>query len=125
VNAVVLQIGPCLVLAHPLVHPIRLDQAQERLARQLELANGGLDVPQDRPRRLTCEGGVDLRLQLVERREAVAFVRVAELVDESRVAVKSADVRAQRTREENRPDGEVLAGCAGCDLGELHATILA
>jgi hypothetical protein len=26
----------------------------------------------------------------------------------------------QRTWEENRPDGEVLAGCSGCDLGQLH-----
>ena len=41
------------------------------------------------------ESRVDLPLELVERREPVALVRVAELVDEPRVAVESADVRAQ------------------------------
>jgi hypothetical protein len=34
-------------------------------------------------------------------------------------------VRAQRPREENRADREVLAGGARCDLGKLHQTILA
>ena len=46
VHAVLLQVRPRLVLAHPLVHAIRLDQPQERLARQLELANRRLHVPQ-------------------------------------------------------------------------------
>jgi hypothetical protein len=31
----------------------------------------------------------------------------------------------QRTREENRADGEVLTGGARCDVGGLHQTILA
>jgi hypothetical protein len=34
-------------------------------------------------------------------------------------------VRPQRAREEHRADGEVLTGGASCDVGELHATILA
>jgi hypothetical protein len=34
-------------------------------------------------------------------------------------------VRAQRAREENRADREVLAGGARCDLSRLHSTILA
>jgi hypothetical protein len=91
----VLQVRPPLVLAHALVHAIGLDQPQERLARQLELPNRRLHVPQDRPRRLARERSVDLPLELVERREPVPFVGVAELVDEPRVAVESADVRAQ------------------------------
>jgi hypothetical protein len=34
-------------------------------------------------------------------------------------------VRPQRAGEEHRADREVLAGGASCNLGELHATILA
>ena len=37
--------------ADALIHPVRLDQPQERLARQVELADRRLDVPQHRPRR--------------------------------------------------------------------------
>ena len=124
-DAVLLEIGPRLVLAHPLVHAIRLDQPQERLARQVELADRRLHVPQHRPRRLAGEGRVDLALELVERGEAVALVRVAELVHEPRVAVQGPDVRAQGAREKHRADREVLAGGASCDLGELHPSILA
>ena len=125
VDAVVLQVVPRLVLGHPLIHAVRLDQPQERLARQVELPDRRLHVPQDGPGRLPGEGRVHLPLELVERLEPVALVRVAELVDEPRVAVQRADVRPQRAGEEHRADGEVLAGGAGCDLGELHATILA
>ena len=94
-DAIVLQVRPGRVLAHPLVHAIRLDQPQERLARQLELANRRLHVPQDRPRRLARESRVDLPLELVEGHEPVALVGVPELVDEPRVALESADVGAQ------------------------------
>jgi hypothetical protein len=34
-------------------------------------------------------------------------------------------VRTQRARKENRTDREVLAGGTRCDVGGLHATILA
>ena len=120
-----LQVVPRLVLGHPLVHPVRLDQPQERLAWQVELADRRLDVPQHGPRRLAGEGGVDLALELVERREPVALVRVAELVDEPRVAVEGADVWPQRAAGRGASRREVLPGSAGGDLGELHATILA
>ena len=119
------QVRPRGVLGHLLIHAIRLDQPQERLARQVELPNRRLHVPQNRPGRVTHKSRVHLPLELVERRKPVALVRVAELVDKPRVAVERADVRAQRAREEHRADGEVLAGGAGCDLGELHSTILA
>ena len=112
-------------LADPLIHAVRLDQAQERLARQVELADRRLHVPQHRPRRRACEGGVNLTFELVERREPVAVVCVAELVHEPCVAVERADMRTQRTREEHRADREVLAGGTRCDLGELHVAILA
>jgi len=120
VHAVVLHLVPRLVLAHPLVHPVRVDQPQERLPRQAELGDRRLDVPQHRPRRLTGKGGVDLPLELVERGETVTVVCVAQLVHEPRVAVEGPDVRAQRAREENGADREVLTGGAGGDLRELH-----
>jgi hypothetical protein len=121
----VLHVRPGRVLAHPLVHAVCLDQPRKGFPRQFELADRRLHVPQHRPRRLTREGGADLSLQLVERGEPVPRIGVAELVDEPRVAVKSTDVWPQLTREEDRPDGEVLAGGARCDLGELHPIILA
>jgi len=118
VDAVVLQLRPGPVLAHPLIHAIRLDQPQERLARQVELPNRRLDVPQHRPRRLTGEGRIDLLLELVERREPIAVVRVPQLVDEPRVAVERPDVRAQRARKKTRADREVLAGGAVITMGQ-------
>jgi hypothetical protein len=121
----VLQVRPGLVLADPLVHPIRLDQTQERLAGQVELANRRLHVLEHRPGCRAGEGGIHFALELVERREPVALVGVAELVDEPRVAIEGTDMRAQRAREENRADGEVLARGALSDLGKLHSTILA
>src|SRR5581483_4651621 len=60
------------------------------------------------------------RLQLVERREAVARVCVAELVDEPGVAVEGAHVRPQSPREENRADREVLPGGSRRYLAHLH-----
>ena len=99
VDAVVAQLLPRLVLRDALIHPVRLDQAEERLARQVELADRRLDVPQHRPRRAPLEGRVDLALELVERGKPVAVERVADLVDEPRVAVERADVRTQRARE--------------------------
>src|SRR5207249_3091292 len=99
VDAVVPQLVPRLVLVDALVHPVRLDQAEERLTRQVELTDRRLDVPQYRPRGAPLERRADLALELVERREPVALERVPDLVDEPRVAVEGADVRTQRPGE--------------------------
>ena len=119
-HAVVLHVDPRLVLGDALVDPVRLDQAVERLARQIELPNGRLHVPEDRPRRLAVERERNLSLQLVERREPVAVVGVTELVDQSRVAVERAHMRPQCARKQNRADREVLPGRPRSDLGDLH-----
>src|SRR5581483_1648527 len=121
VHAVPLEVVPCLVLGHPLIHPVRLDQAVERLARQVELAHGRLHVPHDGPRRPPREEQLDLSGQVVQGGHPVALVRVAELVDEAGVAVERAHVRAQPAREEDRADREVLARRPGRDLRHFHA----
>ncbi len=121
-DAVPLQLVPGLVLRAALVDPVRLDQAQERLARQVELAHRRLHVPQHRPRRLALEGRAHLLLELVERGEAVSLERVAQLVDEPGVAVERPDVRAQGARKEDRTDREILPCRPRCDLGDLHLT---
>ena len=51
VDAVALQVGPGRVLGDPLVHPVGLDQAQERLPGQVELADRRLELLHHRPRR--------------------------------------------------------------------------
>src|SRR4051794_1739334 len=108
-DAVLLHLVPGLVLGHALVDTVRLDEAEERLTRQIELADGRLHVQEHRPRGLSLECEHNLRVQLAERFEPVAVVAVTELVDEPGIAIQGADVRAQRAREEHGADGEVLA----------------
>ena len=100
-----------------------LDQAHERLARQVELADRRLELPHHRPRRLAVVAGVDLPLELVERGQPVALGLVAEDVHEPREAVDGPQVRAQRAREEKRRDREVLRPRTGGDGGWIHAPI--
>ena len=121
VDAVVLDVVPRLVRGHALIHAVRVDQTEERLAREIELAHGRLDVSEHGPRRLAVEGESHLRLELVERRETVAVVRVSELVDEPGVAVERAHVRTQGARKEDRSDREVLPGRPCGDSLELHS----
>ena len=59
-----------VVLGDALVHPVRLDQAQERLPRQVELADGRLQLLHHRPGRARPVAGLDLPLELVEQRRA-------------------------------------------------------
>jgi len=120
VDAVPLQVVPRLVVGDALVHPVGLDETKERLPRQSVFPDRRLDVAHDRPGRLVREGELHLALELVEGREPVALVCVAELVHEPRVAIERAHMPAQAAREEDRADREVLAGGAGGNLGNLH-----
>ena len=124
VDAVALQVGPGLVGRDALIHPVRLDQAQERLARQRAGADRRLQLAHHLPGRLAFVAGLDLSLELVERRQPVPFVLVAEDVHQPGEAVDRAQVRTQRAREEERGDGEVLRARPGGDRargGRIHA----
>ena len=59
--------------------------------------------------RLAVEDAVEIPLERVEHREAVAVHLVADLVDESRVAVDRGEVCTCRAADEQRRDREVLA----------------
>ena len=89
-HAVPLQVVPRLVLRDALVHPVRLDQAQEGLKRQAELRDRGPKLAQHRPRRLAAVAGLDLPLELVEELQPVPFGLVPEDVHEPAVAVQAA-----------------------------------
>ena len=125
VDAVLLQVVPRLVRRDPLIHPVGLDQPQERLARQVELADRRLELPHHRPGGLAGIAGVQLALELVEEGQPVAGGLVAEDVDEPGESVDGAQVRPQRTREEQRRDREVLGPCSGGDLGRFHSPTIA
>ena len=119
-HAVVLQVCPRLVLGDALIHPVRLDQAQKRLPRQVEFADGRPQLLHHRPGGLTRVAGLHLPLELVEQRQAVAFGLVAEDVHEPREAVHRPQMRPQRTREEERRDREVLGTRSSGYLGRVH-----
>ena len=104
-----------------LILAVRLDQDEERRGRQLEGANRRLELAHDRPRRLAVVAPCELALELVEQGAAIALGLVAEDVDEAAVAVDAAQVRAERAREEQRGDGEVLPTGAASDGCGVHA----
>ena len=79
VVAVPLDLVPRLVLGLALVDPVALDQPQERLAREVELADRRLELPHHRPRRVAVVAGLDLTLQLVELCKPVALDLVARM----------------------------------------------
>ena len=122
VDAVLLQVVPGLVLRDPLIHPVGLDQPQERLARQVELSDRRLELPHHRPGRRAEVAGVELALELVEERKPVALGLVAQDVDEPGESVDGAQVRPQRTGEEQRRDREVLGPRPRGDLGRFHGS---
>src|SRR4051794_28249108 len=107
-DAVVLQVAPGLVLGDPLVDPVRLDQAQERLPRKAERADRRLESAHDGPRGRAAVTRLELSLELVQRGQPVAFDLVAEDVDEARKSIDRAKVRPQAAREEEGRDREVL-----------------
>ena len=78
--AVLTQVVPRRVLGGALVHPVRFDQTEERLARERELTDRRLQDAHHRPGRLAVVARFDLPLQLVERGEAIPFDLVAENV---------------------------------------------
>ena len=120
VAAVLLQVVPGLVLGDALIHPVRLDQSQERLARKRELVDGRRKRLQHRPRGLARVAGIELPLELVERGEPVALDLVAEHVDEPGEAVDGAQVWSEAAREEHRGNREVLGPRAAGYDGDLH-----
>ena len=129
VDAVLLQVVPGLVLGDALVHPVRLDQPQERLARQRRTRGSSAASS-----RITGQDGLARRsrrrppARARRAREPVALGLVAEDVDEPREAVDGAQVRPQRPREEQRGDREVLGPRAGGDRargGGVHASTMA
>ena len=89
-HAVLLEVRPGRILRDSLVHAVCLDQAQERLSRQVAGANRALQLPRHRPGRLAGVTGVDLALELVEDLEPVPLVFIAEDVDEPGEAVDRA-----------------------------------
>ena len=121
-HAVLLHVGPCLVRRNALVDAVGLDQAQERLAREIELAHRWLDVAEHRPRGLSFERERHLLLDLVESGQPIPVVGVTELVYEPGIAIEGAHVRAQRAGKENRADREIFPGGPRCDLGHLHGS---
>ena len=120
VAAVLLQVVPGLVLGDALIHPVRLDQSQERLARKRELVDGRRKRLQDRPGGLARVAGVELLLELVERGEPIALDLVPEHVDEPGEAVDGAQVRSEAAREQHRGNREVLGPRAAGYDGDLH-----
>src|SRR5439155_3833650 len=121
VAAVLLQVAPGLVLGEALVHPVRLDQPEERLSWQRELVDGRRERPQDRPRGLYRVARVELALELSERGEAIALHLVADDVHEAGEAVDGAQVGPEAPRKENRRNREVLRPrSAGYD-GHIHS----
>ena len=123
VDAVMLHIVPGLVLRDSLIHPIRLDQAQERLAREVELADRRLQLDEHGPRGGAPKSGVDLQLELVERRQPglrATLELVAEDVDEASVRVEGANVRPQLARKRERGDRKILATRALCYGGNVE-----
>src|SRR5207244_6555819 len=99
---------PSVVLGDALIRSVRIDQAEDGRARQVEGTDRRLKLTHDRPCRLAVVARVELLLQLVEERVAVALGPVAEDVDEPAVAVDAPEVGTDRAREEQRGDGEVL-----------------
>src|SRR3954470_12156003 len=95
VAAVLAQVVPGLVLRDPLIHAVRLDQAEEWLARQRELANRRLERLHHRPRRFAGVTSFELVLEVVEGGEPVSLQLVAEDVDEAREAVDGPEMRSQ------------------------------
>ena len=118
--AVVDELGERLVRRLPLVAPVRLDQAEERLARKRAFANRRAQTQQQRVLRLAVEDAVQILLERVEDRGAVAVDLVAELVDESREAVDRGEVSARPAADEQRRDGEVLARRQRQDRGRIR-----
>ena len=76
------------VLARALVATVCLDQADERIARKVARANGRGEPLQKRMLRCRAvEDPLEVLLEVVEEDEPVALDLVADLVDETRVAV--------------------------------------
>src|SRR5262249_4189930 len=123
VDAVVLDVGPRLVLGDPLIHPVRLDQPEKGLARQLKLAKRRLQLDEHGPGRGPGEGRINLAFELIQRREpslGAALELVTEHVDEPRVRVERADMRAQLTRECERGNREVLSAGTVRDRSDVE-----
>ena len=118
--AVVHELVERLVRRLPLVATVRLDQTQERLARERALAHGRPQALQQRVLRLAVEDAVQILLERVEDRGAVAVDLVAELVDEPREAVDRREVSARLAPDEQRGDGEVLARRQRQDRGRIR-----
>ena len=95
-----------------MVHPVRFDQPQEGFARQVELADRGLELDEHGPGRRPGECRVDFASELVQRREprlGAALELVTEHVDEPGVGVERPDVRPQLARKGERGDRKVLS----------------
>src|SRR3954447_9900326 len=119
-DAVVLQVAPALVLGDPLIHPVRLDQAQERLPRQVKRPDRRLENAHDGPRGRAAVARLELSLELIQRGEPVAFDLVAEDVDEARKSIDRAEVGPQAAGEEKGRDREVLGPGAAGDRADVH-----
>ena len=117
---VLAEVVPGLVLELALIHPIGVDQPQERLARQPELANRRLQRLQDRPFRLALVAGCDLPLELVERGEPVFVELIAEDVDEAGETVDRTEMGPQPAGEEDRGNRKVLGSGAAGHGGDVH-----
>ena len=122
-DAVTLHVLPSLVLRDSLIHPIRFDQPQERLAGKRELADRRLQLDEHGPPRSAAIGGVELPLEVVESRQPClrsALELVAKDVDEPRVVVKRANVRPQLARKRKRGDRKILTARAFCHRGNVE-----
>ena len=106
--AVAEQVLEALVAARALVAAVGLDQAQEGIAREPADGDAARETHHQRVRGPAGKGAVELRLEPVERGQAVAGERVAQLVHEPREAVDGEQVLAHRGRQDAAGDGEVL-----------------
>ena len=120
VPAILTKIVPRPVFGDPLIHPVGLDQPDEMLARELELLDRRLEHFHHRPRRPAGVTGLELALELVERRQTIPLDLVAEDVDETGEAVDRPQVRSQMPWEEQRRDGKVLGARSARDDGDIH-----
>ena len=108
VLAIGLQIGERPIAVDPLVHPVSLDQPQERLRRDIEAADRLLKGDESWLLRVAIEAAPQLRLPVVQERQAVALGLVPQVIHAAAIGVHGVDVGAQGAWKQPRGYCEVL-----------------
>ncbi len=108
-----------LVAGHALILPVRSHEPAEGLLGQPQGAHRRRELPHQRvPRRLPGEDAIDLAVDLVEQRQAVARRFVPHVVGETREAVDGEQVSARGTRQQAERHREVLRAVLGHEIAQ-------